>query len=93
LFVNVTPRGACRCWRDDIAAFVGVPVVVTVNDPAVPAEKVALFALVIAGGAFTVSVKPCVAFGATPLLAVIVIGKCPARSASRRGSRCRCCCS
>jgi hypothetical protein len=35
---------------------------------------VALFALVIVGAWFTVRVKLCVAFGFTPLFAVIVIG-------------------
>ena len=40
--------------------------------PLVPTVKVALFALVIAGAWFTVRVKLCVAFGFTPLFAVIV---------------------
>jgi hypothetical protein len=55
-------------------AAVGKPVVVTVKLPAVPTVKVALFALVTAGGSFTVRVNVCGAVGAIPLLAVIVIG-------------------
>src|SRR5512142_779611 len=60
-----------------IDALVGNPVVVTVNVPATPTENVALFALVMVGASLTVSVKLCVAFGATPLFAVIVIGNTP----------------
>src|SRR3982074_3493998 len=56
---------------------VGTPVVVTGKLFAWPTMKVAALALVIAGGACTVSVKFCVPFGATPLFAVIVIGKLP----------------
>src|SRR5262245_7865507 len=55
----------------------GKPVVVTVNVPGVPTVKVVLFALVIAGGAFTRTVNACVAFGSTPLVAVSVTGKHP----------------
>ena len=59
------------------SAAVGVPVVVTVNVPAVPTANVVAPALVMTGAAaagFTVSVKLWVAFGPTPLAAVIVIG-------------------
>jgi hypothetical protein len=52
----------------------GKPVAVTVNVPATPIKNVVALPLVIAGGWFTVSVKLCVALGATPLLAVIVSG-------------------
>ena len=54
----------------------GEPVAVTVNDPATPSLKVALLALVKAGGtmARTVRVKLWLAFGDTPLLAVRVKG-------------------
>ena len=52
----------------------GVPVAVTVKEPAVPTVKVALEALVIAGAWFTVRVKLCVAFVPTPFCAVRVIG-------------------
>ena len=58
------------------AAF-GKPVVVTENVPAVPTANVVEPALVMTGAAlagFTVSVKLWVAFGLTPLAAVIVIG-------------------
>jgi hypothetical protein len=48
----------------------GEPVAVSVKVPAVPTVNVAVFALVIAGAWFTVNVKFCVAFGATPLAAV-----------------------
>jgi len=51
----------------------GVPVAVTWNVPPVPVTLVVLAALVIAGGAVTVSVKVCVSSGDTPLLAVIVM--------------------
>ena len=68
--VKVSPLG-----RDPVSARVGVgvPVVVTVNDPAVPTVNVVLLALVITGAVFTVSVKVCVALLPTPLLAVIVM--------------------
>ena len=49
-----------------------MPLVVTVNDPAVPTRNVAVVALVIAGASLTVSVKVCVAFGRTPFAAVNV---------------------
>jgi hypothetical protein len=67
LFVNETPLGSVTV---SLTAGVGKPVVVTVNDPAVPDVKVVLLALVIAGAAFAVSVKDWVAFVPTPLLAV-----------------------
>ena len=47
---------------------------VTVKVPAVPTVKVVALALVMAGASLTVRVKFCVALGATPLLAVIVMG-------------------
>ena len=53
---------------------VGKPVAATVNDPAVPTVNVVLFALVMDGACWTVSVKLCVAFGEILLLAVIVMG-------------------
>src|ERR1043165_1966453 len=65
-----TPPGSAPV---SVIAEIGTPVVVTLNVPAVPTVNVALFALVIAGGWLTVSVKLCVAFGVTPLFAVIVI--------------------
>jgi hypothetical protein len=71
LFTNVTPFGSVPVSLSD---GVGVPVVVTVKLPAVPTVKVVLFALVIAGAWFTVSVKLWVAAVPTPLLAVIVTG-------------------
>jgi hypothetical protein len=52
----------------------GVPVAVAVKVPAAPTVNVVLFALVIAAGVLTVNVKLCVAAGATPFCAVIVIG-------------------
>ena len=50
---------------------------VTVNVPAVPTVKVVWSALVMVGAWLTVSVNAWVASGATPLLAVMVIGKVP----------------
>src|SRR3954453_11088109 len=60
-----------------IAAPLGKPVVVTANVPAAPTVKVVLLPLVMAGACCTVSVKFCVAFGATPLLPVMTIGYVP----------------
>src|SRR5262249_14907112 len=60
---------------------VGLPVTVTVNEPAAPTVNVVEFAEVIAGAwgaANTVSVKFWVASGDTPLVAVNTIGKLPA---------------
>ena len=74
LFTKVTPLGNAPVSVIDMLAFVGKPVAVTVKVPATLVWNVVLFALVIAGGWFTVSVKLCCAFGATPLFAVIVIG-------------------
>ena len=74
LSVKVTPEGSVPV---SVSAAVGLPVVVTVNVPAVPTVNVVALALVMAGAvgaAFTVSVKLWVAFGPTPLAAVIVIG-------------------
>ena len=65
--LNDTPVGSASV---SLSAGIGKPVVVTVKDPAVPTVKLVLFALVIAGAAFAVSVKLCVAFGSTLLLAV-----------------------
>jgi hypothetical protein len=76
LSVNVTPAGNAPVLDSVVAA--GKPAdVVTVNVPAVPAVNVALLALLIAGGASTVSVNDCVASGDTPFDAVIVNGYVP----------------
>ncbi len=83
LLVNVTPAGSAPSSVIDIDALVGTPVVVTVKVPAWLIVKVVLFALVIVGAWFTVSVKLCVALGAMPLLAVIVIGYSGTRHCSR----------
>src|SRR5580704_228450 len=72
--VSVTPVGRVPV---SLKVGAGVPVAVTVKDPAVPSVKVVTLAEVIAGGASTVRVKPWEAAGATPLLAVTVIGKVP----------------
>src|SRR5262245_28286575 len=55
----------------------GKPVIVTWNVPGVFSVNVAVFALVIAGDVVTRTVKVCVAFGSTPLVAVSVTGKAP----------------
>ena len=62
---------AMECLKEAAA---GVPDVVTVNTPKVPTWNVVLVALVMAGGESTISVKLWVAFGETPLAAVMVIG-------------------
>jgi hypothetical protein len=72
--LNVTPVGSVPL---SLNAAAGTPVAVIVNVPAVPIVNVALFALVIAGAEFTVSVKLWLAFGTTPFCAVIVIGYVP----------------
>ena len=69
--VKVTPEGKDP---DSENVGAGVPVAVTVKEFAVPTVKVVLFALVMAGAWFTVSVKLCVALAPTPFCAVIVIG-------------------
>jgi hypothetical protein len=55
LSTNATPLGSVPVSLSD---GVGAPVVVTVKLPAVPTVNVVVFALVIAGAWFTVSVKP-----------------------------------
>src|SRR6185437_4933612 len=77
LLTNVTPEGRAPVSESAMEAPLGVPVVVTVKLPAVPTLKVALFALVMAGAAFTVSVKACAALGVTPFAAAMVIGNTP----------------
>jgi len=69
--LNVTPLGSVPL---SLRVGVGKPVAVTVNEPAVPTVNVVLLALVMAGASLTVSVKLWVAFGVTPLEAVIVRG-------------------
>jgi hypothetical protein len=69
--LNVTPLGRVPL---SLRVGVGDPVAVTVNVPAVPTVNVVLLALVIAGFWLTVRVKLCVAFGVTPLFAVMVMG-------------------
>ena len=71
LSVKVTPVGNAPV---SVIAGAGIPVVVTVNVPAWFTVNAALFALLMPGAWFTVSVKICVPFGETPLLAVMVIG-------------------
>ena len=50
--LNVTPLGSVPL---SLRVGAGEPVTVTVNEPAVPTVKVALFALVMAGGWLTVT--------------------------------------
>ena len=69
--LNDTPLGSAPL---SLRVGVGEPVFVTVKVvPATPTAKVLLSALVMAGAWFTVSVKLCVPFGVTPLLAVMVM--------------------
>jgi hypothetical protein len=72
--VKVTPLGSAP---DSDNVGVGVPVVVTVKEPAEDVKNVVLEALVITAGAVpgtTVNVKLWVALEPTPLAAVMVIG-------------------
>ena len=71
LSTKVTPLGRAPV---SFNAAVGVPVVVTLKDPAVPTWNVTAAALVMAGAAVTFSVNDCVALGETPSEALIVIG-------------------
>ena len=76
LSLKLTPDGSAGLLAADRAA-AGLPVVVTVNVPACVTAKVVPPALVMTGAAragFTVRVKFWVAWGLTPLPAVIVIG-------------------
>jgi hypothetical protein len=57
LFTNVTPLGRAPVLVIDMLAPLGKPVVVAENVPAIPVWKVVVFALVIAGGCWTVRVK------------------------------------
>ena len=78
LSTRVTPEGRAPV---SVMAAVGFPVEVTVNVPALPAVKLALEPLVMAGAAgagATVRVNAWVASEPTPLEAVMVIGKLPA---------------
>src|SRR5271169_3935767 len=74
LLTRLTPEGSAPL-SETVA--VGKPVEVTVNEPEEPVVNVALEPEVMAGAWSTVSVKDCVAFGLTPLLAVMVIGYVP----------------
>jgi hypothetical protein len=60
-----------------LKAGVGNPVAVGVNDAATPGLNEAVGPLVMAGAWLTVNVKLCVAFGVTPLEAVMVMGYVP----------------
>jgi hypothetical protein len=72
--LNVTPAGSVPVSPRLTA---GDPAAVTVNVPEVPTVNVALFALVIVGGEFTVNVKLWLALGTTSFCAVNVIGYVP----------------
>jgi hypothetical protein len=72
--LKVTPLGRVPI---SLKAGAGKPVAVAVKDPGEFTVNEALFALVIAGAWPTVRVKPWLAFGETPLLAVIVMAKFP----------------
>jgi hypothetical protein len=69
--LNVTPLGSAPL---SLNVGAGKPVAVTVKEQAVLSVHVVLLALVMAGAWSTARVKLWVAFGRTPLLAVIVIG-------------------
>src|SRR5581483_9429364 len=69
LALKVTPGGRVPVI-DSVG--LGVPVAVTVKVPALPAVKVVVLALVMAGAWFTVRVKLCDAGVPMPLLAIIV---------------------
>lgn len=62
--LNVTPAGS---GPDSPRVGAGMPVAVTVNDPATPTVNVVALALVKAGAVLTVNVKGCTASDPTPL--------------------------
>ena len=72
---RVTPVGSVPV---SLKVGAGVPVAVTVKVPGLLLVNVVAFAEVMAGAAFTVKVKDCVASGLFPLVAVMVIGNVPA---------------
>jgi hypothetical protein len=72
LSTHVIPAGRAAPPRVIVGTLNGNPAVVTANVPAAPTEKVVAAALVIAGGAFTVRMKLCVAEVGPPLSAVNV---------------------
>ena len=74
LLTKLTPEGSAPL-SESVAE--GNPVDVTVKEPEVPVVNVVLESDVMAGAWSTVRVKDCVAFGLTPLSAVIVIGYVP----------------
>ena len=74
LSTKLTPVGRAP---DSVRAAVGYPVEVTVKVPALPSVNVVLSAEVMEAAASTVRVKDWVAGLATPLVAVMVIGKEP----------------
>ena len=72
--VKVTPAGSVPVL---LKVGAGIPVAVAVNDPAALTVNVVAAALVMAGAWVSwtiVSVKLWLAFGVTPLLAVMVMG-------------------
>jgi hypothetical protein len=69
--LRLTPAGSAPV-SENVGA--GYPVAVRLKEPGVATIKEVVAALVMAGGWSIVSVKFWVAFGDTPLLAVIVIG-------------------
>ena len=71
LSVKVTPFGSAPLSDSDA---VGKPVVVMVELPASPSEKVAESPEVMLGASSTVSVNVCVPSGLMPLVASILIG-------------------
>ena len=72
--VKVTPAGSVPV---SLNVGAGIPVAVAVKDPTAPTVNVVAAALVMAGAWLTVSVKFWVAFGVTPLVAVMVMGYVP----------------
>jgi hypothetical protein len=72
--VKVTPDGSDP---DSARVGIGKPAAVTVKLPATPLENVTWLVEVIAGAASAVRMNIWVAAGATPLPAVMVIGKVP----------------
>ena len=71
LSTKVTPDGSAPLSDSDA---VGAALVSTVKLPAVFSSKVVVELEVIAGAAFTLSVKSCEASGLIPFVAVMVIG-------------------
>ncbi len=66
------PAGSCAVGSITWLETLGYPTVVTVNEPGVPTNMVAVFALLICGASFTFRTRDCVAVSPAPASSVNV---------------------